>query len=188
MTEQQLRDILAEQAGRVMKLFKEWELKHEGAGGGSHREVSKVAFRAALRECGLATGAESDILFNKTRRPASPGRQLTSPVQRVASPGRQPASPGRAKTRSVASPSLIAANSGGGGGGGGGGGESRASTASGRAAPPMPAPLPAPPPPPPSFACCYLNGRCGSVAPLLLRIGPPRDLASLLAQVRHRRM
>ena len=48
--------------------------------------------------------------------------------------------------------------------------------------------LPAPPPPPPSFACCYLNGRCGSVAPLLLRIGPPRDLASLLAQVRHRRM
>ena len=188
MTEQQLRDVLAEQVGRVMKLFKQWELKHEGAGGGSHREVSKVAFRAALRECGLATGAESDILFNKTRRPASPGRQLTSPVQRVASPGRQPASPGRAKTRSVASPSLIAANSGGGGGGGGGGGESRASTASGRAAPPMPAPLPAPPPPPPSFACCYLNGRCGSVAPLLLRIGPPRDLASLLAQVRHRRM
>ena len=27
MTEQQLRDVLAEQAGRVMKLFKEWELK-----------------------------------------------------------------------------------------------------------------------------------------------------------------
>ena len=26
MTEQQLRDVLAEQAGRVMKLFKEWEL------------------------------------------------------------------------------------------------------------------------------------------------------------------
>ena len=176
MTEQQLRDVLAEQAGRVMKLFKEWELKHEGAGGGSHREVSKAAFRAALRECGLATGAETDILFDKARRPASPARQ--------------PASPGRAKTRSVASPSLIAANGGGGGsgGGGGGGGESRASTASRRAAPRMPASLPAPPPPPPSFACCYLNGRCGSVAPLLLRIGPPRDLASLLAQVRHRRM
>ena len=204
MTEQQLRDVLAEQAGRVMKLFKEWELKHEGAGGGSHREVSKAAFRAALRECGLATGAETDILFDKARRPASPARQPASPVQRVASPARQPASPvqrvaspsrqpaspGRAKTRSVASPSLIAANggSGGGGGGGGGGGESRASTASRRAAPRMPASLPAPPPPPPSFACCYLNGRCGSVAPLLLRIGPPRDLASLLAQVRHRRM
>ena len=79
MTEQQLRDVLAEQAGRVMKLFKEWELKHEGAGGGSHREVSKAAFRAALRECGLATGAETDILFDKARRPASPARQPASP-------------------------------------------------------------------------------------------------------------
>ena len=84
MTEQQLRDVLAEQAGRVMKLFKEWELKHEGrAGGGSHREVSKAAFRAALRECGLATGAETDILFDKARRPASPARQPASPVQTV---------------------------------------------------------------------------------------------------------
>ena len=225
VTEQQLRDVLAEQAGRVMNLFKEWELKSDGASGGSHREVSKTAFRAALRECGLATGADADILFDKARspsasrrpaspgqrpgspgrqpaspgqRPASPGRQPTSPGQRLASPGRQPASPGqrsaspgRAKPRSAASPSAIAANAGGGGGsgGGGGGGESRVSThshglaASGRTAPPpMPVPLPAPPPPPPSFACCYLNGRCGSVAPLLLRIGPPRDLASLLAQ------
>ena len=88
MTEQQLRDVLAEQAGRVMKLFKEWELKHEGAGGGSHREVSKAAFRAALRECGLATGAETDILFDKARRPASPARQPASPVQTVSSPPR----------------------------------------------------------------------------------------------------
>ena len=217
LTEQQLRDVLTEQAGRVMNLFKEWELKSDGASSGSHREVSKTAFRAALRECGLATGADADILFDKARspsasrrpassgqRPASPGRQPASPGQRLASPGRQPASPGqrsaspgRAKPRSAASPSTIAANAGGGGGsvsgggGSGGGGESRVSmhsyglTASGRTAPPpMPVPLPAPPPPPPSFACCYLNGRCGSVAPLLLRIGPPRDLASLLAQAR----
>ena len=230
MTEQQLHDVLAEQAGRVMNLFKEWELKSDGAGGGSHREVSKTAFRAALRECGLATAADADILFDKARAPtsasrrpaspgqrpaspgrqsaspgqrlASPGRQLASPGQRLASPGRQlaspgqqSASPGRAKPRSAGSPSAIAANGGGssgsGSGGSGGGGESRASThsyglaASGRTAPPpMPVPLPAPPPPPPSFACCYLNGRCGSVAPLLLRIGPPRDLASLLAQAR----
>ena len=199
-----------------MNLFKEWELKSDGAGGGSHREVSKTAFRAALRECGLATTADADILFDKARaptsasrrpaspgrRPASPGRQSASPGQRTASPGRQPASPGqrsaspgRPKPRSVGSPSAIAANGGGGSGSGSGGsgdgGESRVSThsyglaASGRTAPPpMPVPLPAPPPPPPSFACCYLNGRCGSVAPLLLRIGPPRDLASLLAQAR----
>ena len=212
-----------------MNLFKEWELKSDGASSGSHREVSKTAFQAALRECGLATGADADILFDKARSPsasrrpassgqrpaspgrqsaspgqraASPGRQLASPGQRPASPGRQPASPGqqsaspgRAKPRSAGSPSAIAANGGGGSGSGsggsGGGGESRASThsyglaASGRTAPPpMPVPLPAPPPPPPSFACCYLNGRCGSVAPLLLRIGPPRDLASLLAQAR----
>ena len=189
---------------RVMRLFKELQLKSDGAGGASHREVSNTAFRAALGEsqCGLATAVDADTLFDKARAPSSSSLRPASPGLRSASPGRQPASPGqrsaspkRAKPRSAASPSAIAANGGGvggsGSGGSGGGSDSRASAhsyglaASGRTAPPpMPVPLPAPPPPPPSFACCYLNGRCASVAPLLLRIGPPRDLASLLAQVR----
>ena len=171
-TEQQQQADLAEQAGRVINLVmingEEWEEVNCG-------EVSETLFDK--HDTRLVELAKVDA-----PAPGCPG--IPSSIS-------SPAAPRGAKPRSAGSSSTIGSggSGGSGSGGSGGGGESRASmhsyglAASGRAAwPSMPAPLPEPPPPPPSFVCCYLNGRCDAVAPLLLRIDLPRDLPSLLAQ------